>query len=75
MRLQAQAYLGIAQVISNHAYSYGEDRTRGHVVTNHGKQNVMDFHVERQRLERSKERGSKGSSGQLSLFAYINKRS
>ena len=28
--LQAQAYLGIAQVISNHAYSYHEDRTCGH---------------------------------------------
>ena len=30
-RLQARAYPGIARVISNHAYSYHEDRTRKHV--------------------------------------------
>ena len=36
-RLQALAYPDIARVISNHAYSYQEDRTRRHVVTNHGK--------------------------------------
>ena len=32
-RLQAWAYPGIARVISNHAYSYHEDRTRRQVVT------------------------------------------
>ena len=32
-RLQAWAYLGIAQVNLNHAYSYHEDWTRRHVVT------------------------------------------
>ena len=32
-RLQARAYLGIARVILNHAYSYHEDRTRRHMVT------------------------------------------
>ena len=32
-RLQVRAYLGIARDISNHAYSYHEDRTRRHMVT------------------------------------------
>ena len=30
-RLQPRAYSGIARVISNHAYSYHEDRARRHV--------------------------------------------
>ena len=33
-RLQAQAYLGIAQVISNHAYSYHDDWAQRHMVFN-----------------------------------------
>ena len=32
-RLQVQAYMGIARVISNHVYSYHEDWMRKHVVT------------------------------------------
>ena len=43
-------------------------KTRGHQPW----QKMMDA---RQRLEKSRERGSKHSSGQFSLFAYINKAS